>query len=113
MWQAGFDDIMETGWSADVPKRRVGGIRRAKVLDDIGDDSDEEEEDPVYSAAPFNQPDIEALAEDPSLAHSRMEGESIYPTQVRVAACGCVLVQTGLSSWQQSTLWPHSRPVMP
>ena len=73
---------METGWSADVPKRRVGGIRRAKVLDDIGDDSDEEEDNPVYTAAPFNQPDIEALAEDPTLAQSKMEGESIYPTQV-------------------------------
>ena len=82
--QAGFDDILDSTWTSDEPKRRTGAIRRAKVLDLDNEDS-EEDEQPVYCAQPFNQPDIEALAEDPSLAAAQMDEIPIYPK--KVGAC--------------------------
>ena len=83
--QAAFSDILDSNWTADEPKRRIGGIRRAKVLDLDNDDS-EEDEQPVYCAQPFNQPDIEALAEDPTLAASTLDADPIYPLKARLAA---------------------------
>ena len=46
---------------------------------DLDAEESEEDDNPVYCAQPFNQPDIEALAEDPTLAAGKLDAEPIYP----------------------------------
>ena len=70
--------ILDTFQSGD-PKRRLGGLRRAKLAIESSDDEDDD--DPVYCAAPFNQPDLEAMAADPSYEPPQ-ETQSIYPREV-------------------------------
>lgn len=70
--------MLDTFQSGD-PKRRLGGLRRVKIAEESSDDEDD---DPIYCAAPFNQPDLEAMAVDPSIEPPQ-EGQSIYPKEVR------------------------------
>lgn len=81
-----FDNMMLDTFQSGDPKRRLGGLRRVKIAEESSDDEDD---DPIYCAAPFNQPDLEAMAVDPSIEPPQ-EGQSIYPKEADAAIAGGV-----------------------
>ena len=75
-----YDNMLLDTFQSGDPKRRLGGLRRAKIAEESSEDEDDD--DPIYCAAPFNQPDVEAMAADPSIEPPQ-EGTPIYPKEVR------------------------------
>lgn len=77
--QMDYNNVLLDTFQSGDPKRRLGGLRRAKIAIESSDD--EEDDDPIYCAEPYNQPDLEAMAADPSLEPPE-EGQPIYPREV-------------------------------
>ncbi|KAK9785110.1 hypothetical protein WJX73_006875 [Symbiochloris irregularis] len=80
--------LLDTASTQD-PKRRYGGYRRQKLRTESSDD---EEEQYLYTAAPFNQPDLEAMSEEAS-GELPVQEQPIYPKDANAALAAGVPYQ--------------------